>query len=175
MGFIIITKINENRRKPKMEDRKLRLLKKALKLYGVDDEKQIEFIKDLEELENTPDDEVEEVDDEKEVEEEKTEPKIEAEEPIEEKVDEVSEEKGEEEIAEPSVDYEAKFKALDEVNASLNAKIEKLTEMVSALGLPIEKKEDDAFDTPFGNQEVSPIKREDADDDAYLRRRLGGR
>ena len=160
-----------------MEDRKVRLLKKALKLYGVEDEKQNKFITDLEELEKKPDDEVEEVDDEKEVEEVKAEPEIEAEEPIEEKVDEVSEEKKEDLVEEEpiSVDYEEKFKALDEVNASLNAKIEKLTEMVSALGLPIEKKEGDAFDTPFGNQEVSPIKREDADDDAYLRRRLGGR
>lgn len=165
-----------------MEDRKLRLLKKALRLYGVEDEKQAEFIKDLEELEKTPDEEVvdenePELEKEDEVEEEKTEPEIKAEEPIEEKVDEVSEEKKEDLVEEEpiSVDYEEKFKALDEVNASLNAKIEKLTEMVSALGLPIEKKEGDAFDTPFGNQEVSPIKREDADDDAYLRRRLGGR
>jgi hypothetical protein len=162
----------ENRRKPKMEDRKLRLLKKALKLYGVEDEKQGEFIKDLEELEKTPDDEVE---DEKEVEEEKTEPKIEAEEPIEEKVDEVSEDKKEDLVEEEpiSVDYEEKFKAQEEINSSLKAQIGKLTEMVSALGIPVEKEEES--DTPFGNQKVSPIKREENDDDTFLRKRLGGR
>lgn len=158
-----------------MEDRKLRLLKKALKLYGVEDEKQGEFIKDLEELENTPNDEVEEVDDEKEVEEKKTEPEIEAEEPIEEKVDEVSEDKKEDLVEEEpiSVDYEEKFKAQEEINSSLKAQIGKLTEMVSALGIPVEKEEES--DTPFGNQKVSPIKREENDDDTFLRKRLGGR
>lgn len=153
-------------------ERKERILRKALKLYGVADEEQNSFVEDLARLDSEePDEEEEKVEDVASVEDEKLEEVEET--PAEEKGEEVEEveeiEKVDEEepkSEEVEVDYGSQLNELKETIQALQGQVSKLYEICTAQGKDVEE---------FGNVQVEGNKVEDYEGDQYLRDRLNGK
>lgn len=173
-----------------MEDRKVRILKKALKLYGVDPSEQQNFIDDFEKL-SKEDETVEEPKTESVEETEKVEdtPKVEEKQPIEEgKVESdipPKQTKPEPQVQQPSevveetpkvdaIDNKQQMEQLELKYKSLQAQLSSLQNSIN--NLTVEDDSDD-YDNgeKLGGKKIEPIKKNDDDYDGKdLEKKLGG-